>query len=116
MCSSDLDNILSGVVDNITCGELCELPKDTVLFDVRTAGEVSGGTIENSIHIPVDSLRQNIASLDKAKSYVVFCAVGIRAYIACRIMKQNGIENVRNLAGGYTTYRVVNEDYTKNKK
>ena len=54
----------------------------------------------------------NSVQLDKDKDYVVYCAVGIRAHIACRIMVNNGFRNVRNLAGGYTTYEVASKDYT----
>lgn len=111
MAGYSADNILEGVVDNITYRELAELPDDMIILDVRTKKEVAMGEIENSVNIPVDTLRDKLETLDKAKAYVVSCAVGIRAYIACRIMMQNGFKNVRNLAGGYTTYRVVSKDY-----
>jgi NADPH-dependent 2,4-dienoyl-CoA reductase/sulfur reductase-like enzyme/peroxiredoxin family protein/rhodanese-related sulfurtransferase/TusA-related sulfurtransferase len=105
-------NILEGTVDNITWAELAEAPKDTVLLDVRTAPEVQMGAIPGSVHMPVDSLREQMANLDKSKAYVVYCAVGIRAYIACRMLTQHGFANVRNLAGGYTTYRAASGSYT----
>jgi len=60
----------------------------------------------------VDSLRGRLGELDKSKAYVVYCAVGVRAHIAARILLQNGFERVRNLAGGYTTYRIASRDYT----
>ena len=105
-------NILEGTVDNITYAELADLPKDAVLIDVRTAPEVQMGAIPGSVHMPVDSLREQMANLDKSKAYIVYCAVGIRAYIACRMLTQNGFTNVRNLAGGYTTYRAASGSYT----
>jgi len=105
------ENILSGNEDNITVAELADLPKDTVILDVRTDAEYDYGHIEGSTLIPVDELRARIGELDKSKSYVVTCAVGIRAHAACRILKQNGYKNVRNLAGGYTSYSVVTGDY-----
>ena len=113
MAGYSADNILSGIVDNVTVGELDSLPKETVLLDVRTKGEVAAGAIPGSVNIPVDNLRESIGSLDKTKPYVVYCAVGIRAYIACRILMQDGFGNVRNLAGGYTTYNVVSKNYTQ---
>ncbi|NLT97215.1 MAG: FAD-dependent oxidoreductase [Christensenellaceae bacterium] len=106
------ENILSGLVDNITFGELKDLPADTVLLDVRTPAEVKMGAIPGSINIPVDSLRSRLGELDKNKAYVVYCAVGVRAHIAARILLQNGFARVRNLAGGYTTYRMASQDYT----
>lgn len=106
------ENILNGTVDNITYAEINNLEEKQVLLDVRTKGEVDRGTIPNSINIPVDELRERIGELDKSKEHIVFCAVGIRAYIACRILNQNGFKNMKNLAGGYTTYEVVSKDYT----
>lgn len=112
MAGYSADNILSGLVDNITFGELKDIPEDTVLLDIRTPAEVAMGAIPGSVNIPVDSLRSKLDTLDKSKAYVVYCAVGVRAYIACRIMMQSGFANVRNLAGGYTTYRVASKNYS----
>jgi NADPH-dependent 2,4-dienoyl-CoA reductase/sulfur reductase-like enzyme/peroxiredoxin family protein/rhodanese-related sulfurtransferase/TusA-related sulfurtransferase len=112
MAGYSAENILSGAVDNVTFGELADLPADTVLLDVRTPAEVAMGAIPGSVNIPVDSLHGRLDTLDRSKAYVVYCAVGIRAYIAARMMLQNGFAGVRNLAGGYTTYRVASRDYS----
>lgn len=112
MAGYSADNVLLGIVRNITFGELKSLPEDVVYLDVRTAAEVSMGAIPGSINIPVDSLREKMQTLDKNKTYIVYCAVGIRAYIASRLLMQSGFKDVRNLAGGYTTYRVASKDYT----
>jgi len=111
MAGYSADNILSGIVKNVTFGELKTLGDDAVYLDVRTPAEVSMGAIPGSVNIPVDSLREKIQTLDKDKMYIVYCAVGIRAYIAARMLMQNGFKDVRNLAGGYTTYRVASKDY-----
>ncbi|MFA5676293.1 MAG: DsrE/DsrF/DrsH-like family protein, partial [Christensenellales bacterium] len=104
------DNLLSGLVDNITFGELDGI--HAAYLDVRTAAEYDMGAIPDSINIPVDSIRESLDKLDKDKTYIIYCAVGIRSYIAARILKQNGFDKVFNLAGGYTTYRVASGDYT----
>ncbi len=111
MAGYSADNILEGLVDNVTYAELAGLPEDTIFIDVRTQAEYEMGNIKNSINIPIDSLREKLDTFDKSKEYIINCSVGIRSYIACRIMMQNGFDNVRNLAGGYTTYRIVSEDY-----
>lgn len=116
MAGYSADNILNGVVDNITYQELDQVSDDTVFLDVRTKREVELGAIDNCVNTPVDVLRDRLDSLDKSKSYVVYCKVGIRAYIACRILTQNGFKNVRNLAGGYTTYSVVSQNYNLKKQ
>ena len=55
---------------------------------------ITGGrvTIDGAVNIPVDDLRQNIDKLDKQKTYVLCCAVGQRAYIGHRILKQKGLQ------------------------
>ncbi|MDX1359144.1 MAG: FAD-dependent oxidoreductase [Clostridia bacterium] len=105
MAGFSAENVLTGICDNIQCRELEELDiTDTIILDVRTPGEVKRGMITNAINIPVDELRGRLGELDKSKLIVVNCAVGFRAYLACRILLQNGFKRVRNLAGGYTTY------------
>ena len=74
-----------------------------VILDVRTTPEVQQGTIPGSVHIPVDELRKRLGELPKDKEMLVFCQVGLRGYLACRILSQNGVA-CRNLSGGYKTY------------
>ncbi|MBI9017485.1 MAG: FAD-dependent oxidoreductase [Phycisphaerae bacterium] len=85
-------------------------PKDNqLLLDVRTEAEVSTGTIPGSKHIPVDDLRSKLSNLPRDKEILVFCQVGLRGYIACRILQQNGF-NTKNLTGGYKTYKAFISD------
>jgi NADPH-dependent 2,4-dienoyl-CoA reductase/sulfur reductase-like enzyme/peroxiredoxin family protein/rhodanese-related sulfurtransferase/TusA-related sulfurtransferase len=74
-----------------------------ILLDVRTAAEVQQGTIPGSKHIPLDELRNRLAELPRDKEVLAFCQVGLRGYLACRILSQHGIA-CRNLSGGYKTY------------
>ncbi len=74
-----------------------------VLLDVRTYPEVQQGTIPGATHIPLDELRTRLGELPKEKEVLAFCQVGLRGYLACRILSQNGIV-CRNLTGGYKTY------------
>lgn len=74
-----------------------------LLLDVRTAAEVQQGTIPGSIHIPLDDLRSRLGELPRDKEILAFCQVGLRGYLACRILSQNGFA-CRNLSGGYKTY------------
>jgi NADPH-dependent 2,4-dienoyl-CoA reductase/sulfur reductase-like enzyme/peroxiredoxin family protein/rhodanese-related sulfurtransferase/TusA-related sulfurtransferase len=77
---------------------------DQVLLDVRTAPEVQQGTIPGALHIPLDELRSRLGELPRDKEILAFCQVGLRGYLACRILSQNGLK-CRNLSGGYKTYR-----------
>lgn len=82
-------------------------PAKTQLIDVRDLAEWERGHIEGAIHIPVNELRSRLSEVDASKETMVYCAIGLRGYIAARILKQNGFENVRNVSGGYTTYAQV---------
>lgn len=73
------------------------------VLDVRTTREVSFGTIPGALNIPVDDLRDNLDQLDKSTEWLVTCQVGLRGYLACRILMQHGYK-CRNLTGGYKTW------------
>ena len=107
------ENILTDKVKVISWKELQESdPAETQLLDVRTTGEYESGTIKNAHNIPVDELRNRMSEInelteiarEKNKKIVVFCRIGLRAYLAYRILVQNGFENVFNLSGGYLTF------------
>lgn len=101
------ENILTGKARTIQWREIAGLTADTVRIDVRTRDEYSLGTIPGFINIPVDKLREHLAELPKDKPIVVTCAVGLRGYLAYRILVQNGFSHVRNLSGGYKTWSVA---------
>ena len=101
------ENILKGKSQIIQWRELAELPADTIRIDVRTRDEHKLGSIPGFINIPVDELREHLDELPKDKLIIVSCAVGLRGYLAYRILVQNGFKNVRNLSGGYKTWSVA---------
>ncbi len=74
------------------------------ILDVRTPIEYALGHIPGALNIPNTELRQRLDELDRTKKWVIYCAVGQRAYIAQRLLAQHGFKVV-NLTGGYTTYR-----------
>lgn len=100
------ENNLSNLSKTITWNEVNEYDKDKIiLLDVREKSEVENGTIEGSINIPLNSLRNNLDKLNKNKEIIVYCAVGLRGHIAARILNQNGYK-VKNITGGYITYKI----------
>jgi len=95
-------NVLGMKTNTITWDEVSKLNKDDyILLDVRTKGEFMRGYVEGAVNIPLDSLRDRISELDKTKKIITYCKVGIRGYIAERILVQNGF-TVFNVTGGYT--------------
>lgn len=90
-----------------------------VLLDVREVEELQLGSIPGAISIPLDSLRDRIDELPKDKTIYIFCQVGLRGYLAARILMQKGFANVLNLSGGYKVYHMAtmkqsNEDIFDN--
>jgi NADPH-dependent 2,4-dienoyl-CoA reductase/sulfur reductase-like enzyme/rhodanese-related sulfurtransferase len=101
-------NILDGLVKVITWDELRSAdPARYCLLDVRTANEFAGGSIAGAVNIPIDSLRERLGELSTEQSIIVFCRVGVRGYLAARILMANGLGNCANLSGGYVTYQLA---------
>jgi len=101
-------NILDKSVEMIDWRELRDHLEskntNTQLLDVRTAEEFEFGSIATARNININHLREQLDSLDTNMPTIVFCQVGIRGYLAYRILKQHGFTQVRNLSGGYKTY------------
>ncbi|MGL4327129.1 MAG: DsrE/DsrF/DrsH-like family protein, partial [Tannerellaceae bacterium] len=102
------DNILSGKVKVIQWNQVNAAKKQgALLLDVRTKEEFELGHIEGAINIPVDNLRNSLQTLNPKQDIIVYCAIGLRGYLAYRILEQNGFTAIRNLSGGYKTYSVA---------
>jgi NADPH-dependent 2,4-dienoyl-CoA reductase/sulfur reductase-like enzyme/rhodanese-related sulfurtransferase len=86
----------------------------TFLLDAREPSEYGEGHISNAVNIPLGQLRSRLNEIPRDKEIIVNCQIGLRSYIGVRILMQNGFDNVRNLSGGYKTYKSV-EDDMKNK-
>lgn len=74
--------------------------ENSILLDVRTELEFDNGHLKGAVNIPVDSLRERLDELDKDKLILTYCQVGVRGYIASRILMQHGFK-VKNMTGGY---------------
>ena len=98
------NNVRTGRTKNIQWYELEQAQQaGAVLVDVRTAGENAQGSIPGATLIPVDELRDHVSELE-GKDVIVHCAVGQRGHTAAQLLQGHGI-SVRNLDGGYTTWR-----------
>ena len=106
------DNIESGKLKQAYWEDVEELPRDgsITFLDTRMPMEVQmGGAVPGFINIPVDSLRDRLGELDPSKPVYVSCQSGLRSYIACRILAQNGFD-CYNISGGYRLYSVLKTD------
>ena len=109
------ENILNGKVKTAQWRDIDGLSKDALVLDVRARDEFALGSIPGSINIPVDELRHRLDELPLEKDIVVTCAIGLRGYVAYRILTQNGFERVRNLSGGYKTWSLAKIEPSINK-
>lgn len=97
-------NIISGAMPAISWRELAAKKEQMMLIDTRTPEEFSFGTIQGAVNIPLDELRDRLSEIPMDKPVVLFCAVGLRGYLAQRILIGHGYRNTVNLIGGYKTY------------
>lgn len=103
-------NTLDGVMPVVTWRELAAADRSEVcLVDVRTPEEYALGTIDGAVNIPLDDLRGRLGEIGRDSDVIVFCAVGLRGYLAQRILLGRGYRRVRNLAGGYKTYSLATQ-------
>lgn len=115
--AKDPVNILGYVAENILKDDVRFINYDqldgylstenAVLIDVRSPKEFENGAIPNAINMDVDTLRDNLDFFDKNKKYVIYCQIGLRGYLAQRILRNNNIYSV-NLNGGYGLWKPVN--------
>ena len=110
-----IENILTNKVKQYNWEDVATLPRDgsVTLLDTRTELEYTNGHIDGYINIPLDSLRSRLHELDQNKPVYVTCQVGLRGYVASRILSQSGFETY-NLNGGYRLYNTIfNQNFDK---
>lgn len=101
------ENIIEKNVNVIQWYEVDKLDNNnSIILDIREEFELATGVIENSINIPLTVLRHRLNEIPKNKMIYVTCQVGLRGYIACRILSQNGFD-CANIDGGIKTYLAV---------
>jgi rhodanese-related sulfurtransferase len=75
--------------------------KAVVLIDVRTFNETKKGKVKNAIHIPLQIIKNKSQTLERSKSYIIYCANGMRAKSAYLMLTQMGFNNVAYLNSNF---------------
>lgn len=102
-------NLAEGLVETVQWHEINDiLANGGYLIDVREPIERDMGMIEGSVNIPLGELRERLGEIPVGQDIYVYCQVGLRGYLATRILMQAGFK-VKNLDGGYKTYSCVFE-------
>ncbi|PSH18297.1 CoA-disulfide reductase [Yersinia pseudotuberculosis] len=114
--AKDPVNMLGYVAENISNGDVMTkqwhevdafIADGGIIIDVRDEAEFISGSIKTAVNIPLSELRQKLALIPQDKKILVTCQVGLRGYIAARILSQYGY-TVANLDGGYLTFNYAN--------
>ena len=102
-------NILNGRMSVVHWQEMQRAnPDEITILDVRTTAETAGGqVIQGSLNIPLDELRERLDEIPKNKPVYIYCAIGLRGYLASQILTQRGFTDIKNLSGGYKTYYIA---------
>lgn len=101
-------NVLKGDASLCHIEDVLNPGDNQFLLDVRTVTEFKAGSIPGSYNIPVDDLRERLEEVPRDREVLIYCLVGLRGYLACRILTQNGF-TCSNFTGGYKTYSAFRE-------
>ncbi|HOP79125.1 MAG TPA: FAD-dependent oxidoreductase [Armatimonadota bacterium] len=99
-------NSIRGDVAHCHTEDILNPRDDQIVLDVRESMETATGAIPGSINVPLDQLRDRLDELPKDKELLVYCQVGLRGYIACRLLTQKGFK-CRNYTGGMKLYSMI---------
>lgn len=105
MAGYAISNVVEGLVEQVHWDEV-EVNKDWFILDTRTHKEYERGHLAKAMHIPLDSLRDEMDKLPKDKKIYVYCHSGLRSYVACRILIGEGYE-CANISGGFGYYEAI---------
>lgn len=100
-------NMIEDGMETVQWHEIDQIVQDGgLLIDVREPIERKLGYIKGSINIPLGEIRQRLQEIPNDQAIYVACQVGLRGYLAARILRENGYQ-VKNVDGGWKTYSAV---------
>ena len=94
-------------IQSVSAEELADIKtKHAVnIIDVRKQTEFYAEHVLNAKNLPLEDINDQLANLDKTKTYYLHCAGGYRSMIAASILRARGVENVVDVAGGYAAIK-----------
>lgn len=83
--------------------QLITSEQEVVVLDVRTPSEFQDGHLEGAVNIDYTSpdFEQEIAKLDTAATYLLYCKSGNRSNKATAVMKRKNFNNIYNATVGF---------------
>ncbi|HNP24253.1 MAG TPA: FAD-dependent oxidoreductase [Panacibacter sp.] len=104
------ENILMERLKIFYWNETGNIKAHDLFIDVRRKDEYDAGNIERAINLPVDEIRSRLHAIPKDTNIFIYCEAGLRGYLAQRILRQHGFDNVFNLSGGYKTWKACTDE------
>lgn len=105
------ENVIAGYSHLTTWDQLSALREQQAFFlDVRTPEEFDLGSLPEAVNIPHTEIRSRLSEIPTNRPIVVYCAMGVRGYLAERVLAQHGYPNIQNLTGGYKTWQAVTNE------
>ncbi len=105
------ENILRKKLRTVSWRDLLDVdPNKVSLVDVCTAAEHAVSTLPHAINIPLDEMRERLDEIPKDKDVYLFCAVGLRGYLAYRLLAGQGFTNIYSLNGGTKIFKAATLD------
>jgi rhodanese-related sulfurtransferase len=95
-------------IESISADELAKILEknnEASVLDVRKNSEFYAEHVPNAENLPLDFINNNMAQLDKNKTYYVHCAGGYRSMVFTSILRARGYENLIDVAGGFTAIK-----------
>ncbi len=109
-----LDNAINHGRELISADDLMKSPAGQVqIIDARSSADFVKNHVDQAIHIPHESLREQMDTLDREKPVVTYCNKGVTGNAAQNILVQNGFKKVYNLSGGNTQYQAYRKSKTR---
>ncbi len=102
-------NVLDGTMRQWQAQDLDEAMTMTFVLDVRSRSEFAAGHLDGALNIPHLELRQRMAEVAASaggREVSVYCASGVRSYLATRVLLSEGFD-ARNLSGGWLTLQAL---------
>jgi thioredoxin 1 len=80
---------------------------ETQVLDVRSKGEFDGGALPKAVNISIgdEAFDSKVATLDRAKPVLVYCAGGFRSRKAVAKLKELGFQNIQHIHRGYMSWK-----------
>ena len=107
----------AATVNRIGVEEYDKLRADTnhVILDVRSVAEFEKGRIPRAINIDINSksFAERTAALDRNKTYLVNCAVGMRSAKATKKLASMGFKNLYDLGPGFDGWKKAGKPIEK---